>query len=903
MCLQCNNAAQPRHCHAITYCAEDEVCFVEKVESMYGVRFNMGCMKDNDCREQNETNRIETHGEGNKHPYTCTGCCRSDLCNAEGCGEPGYPTARGPICFACYQHANARECRKIAHCRESELCYIKEEEEFGDRIFSTGCMPFQQCLSVVSNLHAVGDLSNSHHFSRSSTTVPTSVTPRPVVRDTASPTVYTSSITTVNRNTFHANTTKPQYTSRTNFTLFPPNTTTLVGMQSRASTSSPIRKPTGITNHLAMVNKSTTSLPNSTDVPTGMPGRSTHSSSRQPTSWMHTTSFPSSSTRVISPVQSTGNTTATANLTHKSTTSSSTVNSKVTGSLTPTPDYFTVSPPSTTTGSTTPAATGTPSTTPTITTAPTTTTPTITPAPTTTTPTITPAPTTTTPTITPAPTTITPTITTTPTTITPTITPAPTTITPTITTTPTTTTAKTNTTTTTTTTTTTKTTTPTTTTTNTTTTATTMTTTTFPIAYKGLSGKEFLLAFSKHQNHENADNISLVVTSPDNGKISIYSSYTKSFINMTLTKGRNTIFLDPSVATSIPWNEHKGLHISSDVNISVTVMEYKNDSDTAFSLIPISDLSNRYVAVTAKGTKETPSFITVVGLHNGTDVRFNLRIKGQNKYVYISPWRNYRYENGESFNVTLNQYETFQLEVNGSDLTGTIIDSTGAVAVFSGAEAAVIPSTICNLHCESQTVTQMIPPTNALGTDFIIPKLEERNKFVYKIISSEDATQVIVDEQTVTLPTAGSFSEFETENKPVNISSNKPILVVQMAETMRSEKGNASGAMIVIPAIQQYQSDYHFSTPEDYRNYISIITKAGEEMAILIDGMQYSQYNATKEKISLHGQPFTVINIPLHQPGSHDIQNIQGDPFGLITYGFNISQGYGYPVGLKLTHQ
>lgn len=82
----------------------------------------------------------------------------------------------------------------------------------------------------------------------------------------------------VNRNTFHANTTKPQSTSRTNFTLFPPNTTTLVGMQSRASTSSPIRKPTGITNHLAMVNKSTTSLPNSTDVPTGMPGRSTHSS-------------------------------------------------------------------------------------------------------------------------------------------------------------------------------------------------------------------------------------------------------------------------------------------------------------------------------------------------------------------------------------------------------------------------------------------------------------------------------------------------------------------------------------------------------------------------------------------------------------------------------------------------
>lgn len=25
MCLQCNDAIQPRHCHTITYCAEDEV--------------------------------------------------------------------------------------------------------------------------------------------------------------------------------------------------------------------------------------------------------------------------------------------------------------------------------------------------------------------------------------------------------------------------------------------------------------------------------------------------------------------------------------------------------------------------------------------------------------------------------------------------------------------------------------------------------------------------------------------------------------------------------------------------------------------------------------------------------------------------------------------------------------
>lgn len=79
-------------------------------------------------------------------------------------------------------------------CLLFQLCFIKEESEFGDKVYSSGCMPFQvfkiffrynfalflklktvfhfkqQCISIVSNTHAVTDLSNMHHYTYSTTT-------------------------------------------------------------------------------------------------------------------------------------------------------------------------------------------------------------------------------------------------------------------------------------------------------------------------------------------------------------------------------------------------------------------------------------------------------------------------------------------------------------------------------------------------------------------------------------------------------------------------------------------------------------------------------------------------------------------------------------------------------------
>lgn len=41
------------------------------------------------CEEQNKTLHIHSNSDGILAPPTCTECCHTDLCNAQGCGQPG----------------------------------------------------------------------------------------------------------------------------------------------------------------------------------------------------------------------------------------------------------------------------------------------------------------------------------------------------------------------------------------------------------------------------------------------------------------------------------------------------------------------------------------------------------------------------------------------------------------------------------------------------------------------------------------------------------------------------------------------------------------------------------------------------------------------------------------------
>lgn len=423
--------------------------------------------------------------------------------------------------------------------------------------------------------------------------------------------------------------------------------------------------------------------------------------------------------------------------------------------------------------------------------------------------------------------------------------------------------------------------------------------------FKDSTGQEFLLAFSKHENGNDADNISLLVTSPENGHISIYIPENNAYINKTLTKGENIIGLDPHLTVDNLQKENKSVHVLTDVNVTLHVQEYRNVFDTGFLALPTHCLSTKYIVSTEPAFDgANPAYVTVAALKDNTDLSFKLKLSGNDTIEF----KGRQYGDGDFLNISLGRYETFQI-AGLTDFTGTIVQSSNPVSVLSGNTATVVPKPVdpSNIF-DAQTLSQMMPSVPSLGKQFIVPKLQDRHSFYYKIIASSPNTHVTVGNRDITLQNEGSFQTLESFNgRSVNISSDKPVLVVQVPKTMQSHYDTASGAMIVTPSVEQYRSDYDVIIPDPpkrnlqtkYRTYLTIITNSSEVDNINIDGKKYDAFNSNLQTVHMNGKSYSVISLEMDDPGLHKVNSSSGSKFGLITYGFDYAQGYGYPVGLK----
>ncbi|XP_052237914.1 uncharacterized protein LOC127849234 [Dreissena polymorpha] len=125
----------PRHCKNIMECAQGEICHVYQKTNEYGdVLYDLGCTQTSMCLNRTYGNHA-----------TCDDCCNSDLCNAAGCGNSGYPPNRGPICYSCSSQTTPGSCHSIDFCGSNEVCLFYEEREFGDSVYTYKCAVVSQC--------------------------------------------------------------------------------------------------------------------------------------------------------------------------------------------------------------------------------------------------------------------------------------------------------------------------------------------------------------------------------------------------------------------------------------------------------------------------------------------------------------------------------------------------------------------------------------------------------------------------------------------------------------------------------------------------------------------------------------------------------------------------------------
>ncbi|XP_076084546.1 uncharacterized protein LOC143055295 [Mytilus galloprovincialis] len=134
-CFSCYDIIHPRFCDRIDTCSHDEVCGIDKIIKPHETTFNIGCVKASTCSTTRTLSDVEA----------CRTCCNTDLCNVNGCGEHGFGSQHGKVCFNCQGITDINECKYVAFCEENEVCFIDRQRIAAESYYTLGCRNRHVC--------------------------------------------------------------------------------------------------------------------------------------------------------------------------------------------------------------------------------------------------------------------------------------------------------------------------------------------------------------------------------------------------------------------------------------------------------------------------------------------------------------------------------------------------------------------------------------------------------------------------------------------------------------------------------------------------------------------------------------------------------------------------------------
>jgi len=343
--------------------------------------------------------------------------------------------------------------------------------------------------------------------------------------------------------------------------------------------------------------------------------------------------------------------------------------------------------------------------------------------------------------------------------------------------------------------------------------------------------------------------------------------------------------------------EQKGIHITSNDEVTVYGLSIKDYTSDCFLALPIDILSTQYIAMSY------PNLTWSSSLDESTLSQFSIVSPYNNNQVTITPSAITLdgSQAGVPIEVTLNKGETYQVRTQISsatdvDLTGSIIQSSLPVALFSGNSCASIPAgySACDI------ILEQIPPVSTWGNNFVTYPLEGReNGDTWRILSSQNNNNIYIDGTLVTTLSFGDFYEdIFLESKTIN--SSKPALVMQFSNGDSYDPNIANNGdpfMMLIPPEEQFMDNYTFATPSSgfSYNYVTVTIPTNGISSLLLNGNPVNESLFTP----IGSSDYSAAGIEI-ELGSHTLSNANNIPFGIYVYGFDSYDSYGYAGGLSL---
>ncbi|MEQ8532250.1 MAG: IgGFc-binding protein, partial [Imperialibacter sp.] len=234
---------------------------------------------------------------------------------------------------------------------------------------------------------------------------------------------------------------------------------------------------------------------------------------------------------------------------------------------------------------------------------------------------------------------------------------------------------------------------------------------------------------------------------------------TSGIVDMPLVSGwqplQFTVIPGVTTSLSVPANvamafgsglvQNKGIHITTEKNVSVYAMNKRQYSADMALILPVYSLGSDYFAMShwESGNRDNNSHsdaeLLIVAVSDGTEIEITPSVNAIGAHPAGTP-----------FLVTLNQGQVYQLQA-GSDLTGTHIRSVNTVegtcsnfAVFGGNRYTKVGQ--CEHPDGHDHLFAQMYPVDTWGKEYItVPFASRLGGDLVKVLATEEGTNVTVN--------------------------------------------------------------------------------------------------------------------------------------------------------------
>lgn len=410
--------------------------------------------------------------------------------------------------------------------------------------------------------------------------------------------------------------------------------------------------------------------------------------------------------------------------------------------------------------------------------------------------------------------------------------------------------------------------------------------------FAGSRGKSFIVLFTTHGPKTKKN---IYVTSENGTQINITTSprldaSLKNQIDRTAHIPSNQhFFLPQAIELQSFQKEVKSILIETSSDIFIISHDNDDDSVGSTTHIPLHKLSTKYIVISTKPASDSFSQLAVAAIEDHTTISVTFKMK-PNLPLKI---KGNKYYNGDVFNVSLDRFETYQIE-HTVDLTGTFIESSAPIAAFSGNDCNELENIGACDH-----LVEQLPPTVSVDKTYIVPPNSDDRDTLIRITATENTHFSYVigsDPQTIFLERLDYFDTHISSSQSCFIESNVPMMVTSIGlGSKNSATAMGDPSMTIVPGIHQYLDYYKIVVPPGYdHNYVSVMIELAIKDSLRINGITLNKSDIVfEENVSAGDVTYSVRTVRVVE-GELTASTVNGERFGLMFAGVTEYEAYGF---------